>query len=89
ILFEKGSYVIPDFLANAGGVTVSYFEQVQNTYNYYWSLEDVHQQLDRKMTDAFSAVFEMSKKAKVDNRIVAYMVAVARVAEACKIRGWV
>ena len=89
ILFEKGVYVIPDFLANAGGVTVSYFEQVQNTYNYYWSLPDVHQQLDRKMTDAFASVFEMSKKAKAHNRLVAYMVAVKRVADAVKIRGWV
>ncbi len=89
ILYEKGVYVIPDFLANAGGVTVSYFEQVQNTYNYYWSLEDVQQQLERKMTAAYSAVSEMSKKAKVHNRVAAYMVAVARVAEACKIRGWV
>ena len=89
ILFEKGVYVIPDFLANAGGVTVSYFEQVQNTYNYYWSLEDVYQQLDRKMTDAFASVHEMSKKAKAHNRLVAYMVAVKRVADAVKIRGWV
>ena len=89
ILKEKGVYVIPDFLANAGGVTVSYFEQVQNTYNYYWSLEDVHAQLDRKMTDAFAAVHEMSQKVKVHNRLGAYMVSVARVAEACKIRGWV
>ena len=89
ILFEKGVYVIPDLLANAGGVTVSYFEQVQNTYNYYWSLEDVHGQLDRKMTDAFRAVYEMSQKTKAHNRLVAYMVAVSRVAEACKIRGWV
>jgi len=89
ILFEKGIFVLPDFLANAGGVTVSYFEQVQNTYNYYWSLEDVHAQLDRKMTDAFVAVNEMQKKAKVHNRLAAYMVSVARVAEACKIRGWV
>ncbi len=89
ILFEKGIYVLPDFLANAGGVTVSYFEQVQNTYNYYWTLEDVHQQLDRKMTEAYRAVYEMSKKTKVHNRLNAYMVAVARVAEACKIRGWV
>ena len=63
ILFEKGVYVLPDFLANAGGVTVSYFEQVQNTYNYYWSLEDVHAQLDRKMTDAFLSVYEMQQKA--------------------------
>lgn len=89
ILFEKGTFVIPDFLANAGGVTVSYFEQVQNTYNYYWTLEDVHQQLDRKMTEAFRAVHEMSTKAKVHNRLAAYIVAVTRVAEACKIRGWV
>lgn len=89
ILFEKGVYVLPDFLANAGGVTVSYFEQVQNTYNYYWSLADVHTQLDRKMTDAFKSVYDMSKKAKVHNRLSAYMVAVSRVAEACKIRGWV
>ena len=89
ILFDRGVYVIPDFLANAGGVTVSYFEQVQNTYNYYWPLEDIHQQLDRKMTDAFAAVHEMAQKAHVHNRLAAYMVAVARVAEACKLRGWV
>ena len=89
VLFEKGVYVLPDFLANAGGVTVSYFEQVQNTYNYYWSLKDIHEQLDRKMTDAFKAVHEKSKKVKAHNRLVAYLVAVSRVAEACKIRGWV
>ncbi len=89
ILFEKGVYVLPDLLANAGGVTVSYFEQVQNTYNYYWTLEDVRQQLDRKMTQAFASVHEMSKKTKAHNRLVAYLVAVQRVAEACKIRGWV
>ncbi len=89
ILFDKGAYIIPDFLANAGGVTVSYFEQVQNTYNYYWTLADVHQQLDRKMTDAFRAVHEMSQKAKAHNRLAAYMVAVVRVADACKLRGWV
>ena len=81
--------MLPDFLANAGGVTVSYFEQVQNTYNYYWSLKDVHQELDRKMTDAFKAVYDMAKKTKVHNRLSAYLVAVSRVAEACKIRGWV
>ena len=89
ILFEKGVYVIPDLLANAGGVTVSYFEQVQNTYNYYWTLADIHEQLDRKMTDAFQAVHQKSVKNKVHNRLGAYMVAVARVAAACKIRGWV
>jgi len=89
ILFERGVFVLPDFLANAGGVTVSYFEQVQNTYNYYWSLEDVQSQLDRKMTDAFASVHEMARKTRSDNRTAAYMVAVSRVAEACKIRGWV
>jgi glutamate dehydrogenase (NAD(P)+) len=89
ILFEKGVFVLPDFLANAGGVTVSYFEQVQNTYNYYWSLEDIQKQLDRKMTDAYHTVKDMSDKMKVHNRLAAYMVAVARVAEACKLRGWV
>jgi len=89
ILFEKGVYVLPDFLANAGGVTVSYFEQVQNTYNYYWSLDEVQKQLDRKMTDAFKAVYDMAKKSRIHNRSAAYMVAVSRVAEACKIRGWV
>jgi len=89
ILYERGVYILPDFLANAGGVTVSYFEQVQNTYHYYWSLEDIHQQLDRKMTHAFHAVFELAKNKKCHNRLVAYMLAVTRVAEACKIRGWV
>lgn len=89
ILMDKGVYVLPDFLANAGGVTVSYFEQVQNTYNYYWSLEEVHQQLDRKMSRAFHDVHEMSQKLKTHNRLAAYMLAVSRVAEACKLRGWV
>ena len=89
ILYKKGVFVLPDFLANAGGVTVSYFEQVQNTYNFYWDLEQVHQRLDRKMTAAFKAVYEMHLSQKVNMRQAAYLVSVARVAEACKLRGWV
>lgn len=88
ILFRNGVYVIPDFLCNAGGVTVSYFEQVQNAYNFYWPLEEVHQRLDQKMTAAFHAVHDMAQKHKVNNRMGAYLVAVARVAEAVRLRGW-
>ncbi len=89
ILNEKGIYVIPDFLCNAGGVTVSYFEQVQNTYDFYWPLELVHERLDAKMTAAFHAVHKMAQDMNVHNRLAAYLVAVQRVAEACKLRGWV
>ncbi|WP_448383479.1 Glu/Leu/Phe/Val family dehydrogenase [Desulfosoma sp.] len=89
ILHDKGILVLPDFLANAGGVTVSYFEQVQNTYNFYWELKDVHARLDDKMTRAFHAVFDMAARHTVNLREAAYLVSVARVAEACKLRGWV
>ncbi|MHC4339407.1 MAG: Glu/Leu/Phe/Val family dehydrogenase [Planctomycetota bacterium] len=88
ILYEKGVTVLPDFLANAGGVTVSYFEQVQNTYNFYWSLDRVHQRLDRKMTDAFHAVWDTAATEKVHMRLAAYLVAVQRVAQAVRDRGW-
>jgi len=89
ILYKNGVYVIPDFLCNAGGVTVSYFEQVQNAYDYYWDLETVHERLDKKMSAAFHAVHETAQKYKVNNRMGAYIVAVQRVADACKLRGWV
>src|SRR5512139_831033 len=89
ILYDKGVLLLPDFLANAGGVTVSYFEQVQNTYNYYWELHEVHRRLDEKMTRAFHAVYEMSQREKINMRQAAYLVSVSRVAEACKLRGWV
>jgi len=89
VLHKNGVYVIPDFLCNAGGVTVSYFEQVQNAYDYYWDLETVHERLDRKMTAAFHAVHDTAQEYGVHNRMGAYIVAVSRVAEACKLRGWV
>ncbi len=89
ILFRKGVYVIPDFLCNAGGVTVSYFEQVQNFYLFYWDAEEVHKRLDSKMTKAFHAVHETARKYNVHNRLGAYIVAVSRVVEAMKLRGWV
>ncbi|MDH4136019.1 MAG: Glu/Leu/Phe/Val dehydrogenase [Anaerolineae bacterium] len=89
ILHKNGVYVIPDFLCNAGGVTVSYFEQVQNAYDYYWDEKTVHERLDQKMTAAFHAVHEMAQKHKVHNRLAAYLVAVNRVAEVVRLRGWV
>ena len=89
ILFAKGIYIIPDFLCNAGGVTVSYFEQVQNAYNFYWPVEEVVHRLDAKMTTAFHAVHTMAERRKVHNRLAAYLVSVQRVAEAVALRGWV
>lgn len=89
ILHENGVYVIPDFLANAGGVTVSYFEMVQNAYDYYWDLPMIHERLDKKMTKAFHAVHNKAQELGIHNRLAAYVVAVARVAEAVKLRGWV
>jgi glutamate dehydrogenase (NAD(P)+) len=87
ILFENGCYVIPDFLCNAGGVTVSYFEVVQNTYGYYWEEDDVRKRLEKKMKTAFHSVHETSRKYKVHNRLGACIVAIERVAEAMKLRG--
>ena len=88
VLHERGVFVIPDFLCNAGGVTVSYFEWVQNQRGMPWELEDVHRRLDRKMTRAFGEVLASSRHHDVDMRTGAYCVAVARVAEATRARGW-
>ena len=88
VIEERGIFVIPDFLANAGGVTCSYFEQVQNNMNYYWEKDEVLGKLDVKMTSAFIAVSELSKARKLKMRDAAYTIAVNRIVEACKGRGW-
>ena len=88
ILYKNNVHLIPDFLCNAGGVTVSYFEMVQNFYMYYWELEDVHKRLNNKMTAAYRTVLETSEQYKINMRQAAYIVAVKRVAEAVRLRGW-
>ena len=89
ILFKNKVFDIPDFLCNAGGVTVSYFEWVQNTYGFYWPVEEIHDRLDKIMTKAFNDVYDMHVKHNINMRMAAYILAVQRVAEAMKLRGWV
>lgn len=88
ILYKKGVFVIPDILASAGGVTVSYFEWVQNLMNFYWSEEEVNERLAPMMVKAFDDVFAMHKEKDVRMRAAAFMVAVRRVADAMRMRGW-
>jgi glutamate dehydrogenase (NAD(P)+) len=87
ILFERGVFVIPDILANAGGVTVSYFEWVQDRQGYFWPEETVNERLKHIMVDAFSGVVRFGEKHNVNNRIAAYMLAIDRVAFCIKLRG--
>ena len=89
VLKKNGVFVVPDFLCNAGGVTCSYFEQVQNNMNFYWTKEEVLEKLDNKMTVAFYGVYNMAKEKNAYMRDAAYMVSIQRVATACKMRGWV
>jgi glutamate dehydrogenase (NAD(P)+) len=89
VIHERGIFVIPDFLANAGGVTCSYFEQVQCNMNYYWERDEVLSKLDVKMTSAYLAVSELARKKNLYMRDAAYVISVNRVAQACKDRGWV
>lgn len=89
LIKDSNIYLIPDFLCNAGGVTCSYFEQVQCNSNYFWPIEEVMQKLEFKMTSAFHAVHNLSQKKNLYMRDAAYEIAITRVANAVKMRGWV
>jgi glutamate dehydrogenase (NAD(P)+) len=89
VLKQKGIFVIPDFLCNAGGVTCSYFEQVQNDMNYYWTKEEVLSKLDDNMTIAFRKVLDTALRNKLYPRDAAYWVAIRSVERAMVLRGWV
>ena len=88
ILFKKGIVVIPDILANSGGVVVSYFEWVQNLQSYYWSFEEVQQKEDALLSTAFEDVWALADEYKVDLRNAAYMKSIERISKAMKLRGW-
>jgi glutamate dehydrogenase (NAD(P)+) len=88
VLKARDVFVIPDFLCNAGGVTTSYFEGVQNDMNFYWTKKEVLEKLDDKMTSAFDGVYEMARSQNVFMRDAAYMVAIHRVVKAMELRGW-
>ena len=87
ILYDNGVFVIPDILANAGGVTVSYFEWVQNIQQLFWTENDINKRLREVMSKAFHEVYEISVREKVNMRTAAYMLAIGRVAEAKRLRG--
>lgn len=89
VIKERGIFLIPDFLANAGGVTCSYFEQVQSNTNYYWEKSEVLEKLDTRMTSAYKAVSKLAREKNLYMREAAYVIAINRVAQAVKHRGWV
>ncbi len=89
ILTERGILLVPDVLAGTGGVTVSYFEWVQNRQGYYWSEEDVEARLREKLVASFKQIYNLSKNRNIDMRLAAYMVGVRKMAEASKFRGWI
>ena len=88
ILTERGILLVPDVLASAGGVTVSYFEWVQNNMGYYWTEEEVREKMTKKMVDAFENVYTVATTRNIDMRLAAYMVGVRKTAEASRFRGW-
>jgi glutamate dehydrogenase len=89
ILNERGIFLVPDILSNAGGVTVSYFEWVQNNQGYYWTDEEVDEKLKKIMVDSFDKIYQVAESHKVDMRLAAYMVGIRKLAEASSFRGWV
>ena len=89
VIHDRGIFLIPDFLANAGGVTCSYFEQVQSNSNFFWERDEVLGRLDVKMTTAFLAVSDLAEREQLYMRDAAYVIAIDRVARACRDRGWV
>ncbi|MFT8321643.1 MAG: Glu/Leu/Phe/Val dehydrogenase [Bacillus sp. (in: firmicutes)] len=89
ILSEKGVLLVPDVLASAGGVTVSYFEWVQNNQGFYWTEEEVEERLEKVMSKSFQNIYETAQTRRVDMRLAAYMVGVRKMAEASRFRGWI
>ncbi|GIN88960.1 glutamate dehydrogenase [Siminovitchia terrae] len=89
ILTERGILLVPDVLASAGGVTVSYFEWVQNNQGYYWTEEEVNERLREKLVESFNNVYNLSQSRRVNMRLAAYMLGLRNVAEASRFRGWV
>ena len=89
ILSDRGVLFVPDVLASAGGVTVSYFEWVQNNQGFYWTEEEVETRLEDMMVKSFNNIYEMAQNRRIDMRLAAYMVGVRKMAEASRFRGWI
>jgi len=89
ILTDRGILLVPDVLASAGGVTVSYFEWVQNNQGYYWSEEEIDEKLEKILVQSFKNIYDTAQSRRVDMRLAAYMVGVRKMAEASRFRGWV
>lgn len=89
ILSDRDILLVPDVLASAGGVTVSYFEWVQNNQGFYWTEEEVEERLEKMMVKSFNNIYEMAHNRRIDMRLAAYMVGVRKMAEASRFRGWI